>query len=42
MAMGALHDGLGSWHVPLGLCAAVALMAAFMGILAGRDLKIGA
>ncbi|MBH1962731.1 MAG: MFS transporter [Comamonadaceae bacterium] len=42
MAMGALHDGLGSWHVPLGLCAAVALVAAFMGVLAGRDLRIGA
>lgn len=42
IAMGALHDALGSWHVPLGLCAVLALVAAIMGMLAGRDLRIRA
>ncbi len=37
MAMGALHDALGSWQAPLGICAALALVAAVMGFLAGRE-----
>lgn len=37
MAMGALHDAQGSWHIPLGICAVLALIAAVMGFLAGRD-----
>ena len=41
MAMGALHDALGGWHVPLVLCAVLALIGAFMGVLAGRNLHIG-
>lgn len=41
VAVGALRDSLGSWQVPLGLCAALALMAAIMGLLAGRNLRIG-
>ncbi len=42
MAMGALHGWLGGWHVPLGLCVALALVAAVAGMLAGRNLRIGA
>lgn len=41
MAMGALHDALGGWQIPLGLCAALALVGALMGLLAGRDRQIG-
>ncbi|MFT3801116.1 MAG: MFS transporter [Burkholderiaceae bacterium] len=42
MAMGALHDMLGGWRVPLGLCAILALVAVFLGLLAGRDRHVGA
>lgn len=42
MAMGTLHDALGGWRVPLGLCAALALVAVVMGLLSGRDRHIGA
>lgn len=41
MAMGALHDALGGWRVPLGVCVVLALIAVFMGLLAGRDRQIG-
>ncbi|ODT81445.1 MAG: MFS transporter [Pelagibacterium sp. SCN 64-44] len=41
MAMGALHDSLGGWSVPLILCIALALAAAVVGVLAGRNLFIG-
>lgn len=41
MAMGALHDTLGSWRLPLGVCIALAVVSAFVGALAGRDLQIG-
>lgn len=40
MAMGALHDRLGNWRAPLGLCAALALVAVFMGLMAGRDCHV--
>lgn len=42
MAMGALHDGLGGWHIPLGVCALLALCAAGVGLLAGRNLQLQA
>ncbi|MDH5856430.1 MFS transporter [Lampropedia aestuarii] len=42
MAMGALHDGLGGWLVPLGLCALLALCAVWVGLLAGRNLQLKA
>lgn len=42
MAMGALHDGLGGWFVPLGLCALLALCAVGVGLLAGRNLQLDA
>lgn len=42
MCIGALHDMLGGWRVPLLLCAAVALAAAVLGILAGRNIHIRA
>ncbi|SHL91513.1 MFS transporter [Vreelandella subglaciescola] len=38
--MGVLHDSLGSWTVPLGICAMLALVIAVMGLLAGRDRHI--
>lgn len=38
--MGRLHDSLGSWTVPLGICAILALVIAVMGLLAGRDRRI--
>ncbi len=37
MAIGALHDGLGGWTLSLVLCAGLALVAALMGALAGRN-----
>ncbi len=40
MAIGALHDFLGGWSVSLGLCTALALLAAVMGGLAGRSRHI--
>ena len=36
MAIGSLHDAVGGWAVPLALCAGLALVAALMGVLAGR------
>ena len=42
MAMGSLHDVLGGWRVPLGVCALLALVTVFMGLLAGRDRRISA
>ncbi len=41
IAMGLLRDALGGWSGPLGLCAALALLAAVFGMLAGRDRQIG-
>lgn len=38
--MGMLHDALGSWQVPLGICAMLALVIAAMGMLAGRDRRM--
>lgn len=40
MAMGALHDALDGWRVPLGLCTGLALLAMVMGLLAGRNRHI--
>lgn len=40
MAIGALHDALGDWRVPLGVCVALALLAVAMGTLAGRNVRI--
>lgn len=37
MAIGAIHDALGGWAVSLILCAGLAVVAAFMGVLAGRN-----
>lgn len=37
MAVGALHDALGSWSVALLLCTGLALLTALLGVLAGRD-----
>jgi MFS transporter, CP family, cyanate transporter len=37
MAMGAVHDALGGWYVPLALCSTLAGIAAITGALAGRD-----
>jgi CP family cyanate transporter-like MFS transporter len=42
MAMGALHDRLGGWQVPLLVCAALAAVAVVMGALAGRNRQIAA
>ncbi|GAA4343428.1 CynX/NimT family MFS transporter [Pigmentiphaga soli] len=39
--VGAIHDGLGGWTVPLAGCAALAAGAAAMGWLAGRNRHIG-
>ncbi|MGO1625634.1 MAG: MFS transporter [Halomonadaceae bacterium] len=39
--MGALHDAQGSWQMPLGICVMLALVIAAMGMLAGRDRRIG-
>lgn len=41
MAIGALHDTLNGWHLPLGLCAALALVSVPIGLLAGRDRRMG-
>ncbi|MCP3656814.1 MAG: CynX/NimT family MFS transporter [Herbaspirillum sp.] len=41
-AIGRLHDALGGWQVPLMLCVILALVAAFMGTLAGRARVIDA
>jgi len=37
MAIASLHDALGGWGIPLQLCAGLAVIAAVMGFLAGRD-----
>jgi len=42
IAMGKLHDLAGGWAAPLLLCAALALIGAAMGALAGRERAIGA
>ncbi len=42
MAMGRLHDTLGGWGVPLGICTVLAIVAMFMGWLAGRARHIEA
>ena len=40
MAIGALHDTLGGWAISLLLCAGLALVAALMGVLAGRNCNL--
>lgn len=42
IAIGALHDFTGGWQAPLALCTALALAAMGMGILSGRNRRIGA
>ncbi|WP_027016306.1 CynX/NimT family MFS transporter [Comamonas composti] len=37
MAIGALHDALGGWTISLVLCMGLALVAALVGVLAGRN-----
>ena len=37
MAIGALHDASGGWAISLVLCAGLAIVAALMGLLAGRN-----
>ena len=37
MAIGALHDAAGGWAISLVLCAGLAIVAALMGLLAGRN-----
>ena len=37
MVIASLHDMLGGWGIPLQLCAVLAVIAAVMGYLAGRD-----
>ena len=39
--MGALHDRLGGWSVALGLCAALCVAMAVIGLYAGRAIQIG-
>lgn len=39
--VGALHDGLGGWRVALGLCAALCVAMALIGLYAGRAIQIG-
>ena len=41
MLVGALHEALGGWRVPLGLCIALASAAVVAGLLAGRDRQVG-
>nr|WP_311776035.1 MFS transporter [Enterobacter ludwigii] len=41
MAMGAFHDALGGWSIPLSLCIILAIVASVMGGLAGRAHTIG-
>ena len=38
--MGALHDRLGGWSVALGLCAALCVAMAVVGLYAGRAIQI--
>ena len=40
LAMGAIHDQLHGWAVPLGVTVALALAAAAIGALAGRRRQI--
>jgi len=39
--VGAMHDRTGSWQMPLGLCVALAIVMAGVGMLAGRARRIG-
>ncbi|MNX48821.1 Inner membrane transport protein YeaN [compost metagenome] len=39
--VGALHDGLGGWSVALGVCAALCVAMAVIGLYAGRAIQIG-
>ena len=41
IAMGAMHDWLNGWTAPLLLCTGLALITAFVGLLAGRNLYVG-
>lgn len=41
VAAGLLHDQVGNWQVPLGVCFVFALIVALMGVLAGRNRYIG-
>ncbi|WMJ69256.1 MFS transporter [Stenotrophomonas sp. 24(2023)] len=41
ISMGALHDAAGSWQWPLLLCTGLALLEGSIGLLAGRDRRIG-
>lgn len=41
MAVGTLHDALGGWPFPLAACAGLAVVAAILGTLAGRNRHIG-
>ncbi|WP_017429349.1 MFS transporter [Vreelandella jeotgali] len=40
--MGLLHNAPGGWQLPLGVCVVLALTIAVMGMLAGRDRRLGA
>lgn len=40
IAMGLMHDALGEWHVALYVCIGLALVAACMGLLAGKNIQI--
>jgi len=42
LLVGALHDRVHGWTAPLLLCAALAMVGAVMGLLAGRNRQIGA
>ncbi|WP_454675218.1 MFS transporter [Achromobacter pestifer] len=39
--VGALHDRLGGWGVALGVCAALCVLMAVIGLYAGRAIQIG-
>lgn len=42
IAIAQLHDRLQSWYWPLWICAGLAVLAAYMGYLAGRNIKLPA
>ncbi len=42
LVIGALHERLGGWQLPIGLCIGLSLLTAVIGLLAGRNRHIGA
>ncbi|MGX9936624.1 MFS transporter [Advenella kashmirensis] len=41
LVIGALHEALGGWQVPIGICIGLSLLTAVIGLLVGRNRQLG-